>query len=394
MPRKIKLINLFLFGLLSFCAFAQEGNNRGNGFLELEYLVGKVIPNGQVDNFPELRPQQAISLTYGGHRLDTNSWAKYYGFPTTGITAVYSNIGDNQIFGHQFSVLPFVSFSVFKHYQFRLSSGVAYFNRFHDPVENPRNRSVGSRITWDIKAFAYRNLISSDKFNLRLGVGFSHESNGHTNIPNLGLNTVFVGLSGQFYKNTQPETPARRIKDKTSSPKSHFLTLWQGYGFHEQDPSEGPKTNRSKPVYSTSLAYGFIVNRHIKLRTGLLYRFYEQYNTHLQETIAFDLNENRFLSSSNLVLFVGGELLMSHFGLDLQLGVNLHKPFFNSFNPNNDIGTVLQKVVSSRAGANIYLKNTNNLPKHNLFIGAHINANMAKADFTGFSLGYVYSLSQ
>lgn len=37
-----------------------------------------------------------------------------------------------------------------------------------------------------------------------------------------------------------------------------------------------------------------------------------------------------------------------------------------------------------------YLWSTNNAPKHNTFIGAHINANIGQADFTELSFRYVY----
>ena len=74
--------------------------------------------------------------------------------------------------------------------------------------------------------------------------------------------------------------------------------------------------------------------------------------------------------------------------------MNLHKPFYKQFSKGTDIGTKLREFFSSRVGANLYLKNTNKLPKHNLFVGAHINANMGKADFTEFTLGYSFSLKK
>ena len=96
---------------------------------------------------------------------------------------------------------------------------------------------------------------------------------------------------------------------------------------------------------------------------------------------------------SNVILFIGNEFLMSHFAFDLRFGINLHKPFYNEFNPGTEIGIQIRKIFSSRVGLNLYLKNTNKLPRHNFFVGAHINANMAKADFTEFSLGYTFSLN-
>ena len=50
-------------------------------------------------------------------------------------------------------------------------------------------------------------------------------------------------------------------------------------------------------------------------------------------------------------------------------------------------------LIATRVGINLYLINTNTLPKNNLFVGGNINANMAKADFTDFSIGYTHNFN-
>ena len=39
-----------------------------------------------------------------------------------------------------------------------------------------------------------------------------------------------------------------------------------------------------------------------------------------------------------------------------------------------------------------YLLNTDTAPRHNLFLGTFINANLGQADFTELTLGYQYAL--
>ena len=56
-------------------------------------------------------------------------------------------------------------------------------------------------------------------------------------------------------------------------------------------------------------------------------------------------------------------------------------------------GKTLQKSLLTRIGDNYYLINTHKLPKHNVFIGAHIKANMAKADYTDITIGYTFNLN-
>ena len=396
MSRKIRLIGLLLLSYSSFC-YSQQVKEKKPYYIQPEYMVGKIIPNQLAVDFPELKPQQLFAVSIGATNIDTSGWGKHYNFPESGIMFAYSNLGNNQIMGHQLSIVPYATFKVFNNfsdsYRLKLGAGVSYFSTFYDSITNPTNDIIGSNFTWDIKIFLYREIIKSEKFNLRAGVGFSHESNGHTQIPNLGINSFLFSVSGQFHNQKFDENYfPKRKKGVHHSPKKYFINAQQGVGFHEQDPSEGPMTNRKKPVYSTAISYGTVFHKHIKLRVGLVYRFYEQYNIHLKENFVAGLSENRKKSSSNVILFIGNEFLMSHFAFDIRFGLNLYKPFYKEFNPQTDIGTRLRKLFSSRVGLNMYLKNTNKLPKHNLFIGAHINANMAKADFTEFSLGYHYRI--
>ena len=392
MSRKIKLIGFFLLSLPFFC-FSQGKEKNKISFIEAEYMVGKLIPNQLIKHFPETSSQQALALNWGGTSLDTNKWGRYYNFPESGLMFVLSDFGNDKIFGQMFNVVPYVSFNVFNRFpgksKLKLGAGIAYFNTHYDSIQNPINEVIGSHFTWDIKLFLYHQILETNKFKLKAGVGFSHESNGHTVLPNLGANSYLFSLSGQFAnkKYTDFEIPTR-IKRGNITSKKYFINAQQGYGFHEQDATEGPLTGRSKPVYSTSFAAGLIFNDHIKLRGGLVYRFYEQFNTHLKENDVGGMSENPALSASNVILFVGNEFLMSHFAFDVRFGINLYKPFYREFNEETDVGTDLRKMFSSRVGLNMYLKNTNKHPKNNFFIGAHINANMAKADFTEFSFGY------
>jgi hypothetical protein len=296
------------------------------------------------------------------------------------------------------NVVPYISLNIFNKFPgkstLKIGAGVSYFNTIFDSINNPINEVIGSHFTWDVKVFLYHQIFQANKFKLKAGIGFSHESNGHTTLPNLGSNSYLFSLAGQFAnkKHDDFRIPTR-IKRGNIAPKKYFINAQQGYGFHEQDATEGPETGISKPVYSTSIAVGMVFNNHIKLRAGLVYRFYEQFNAHVTENEIEGLSDNPTSAASNVILFVGNEFLMSHFAFDVRFGVNLYKPFYEKFNTENDPATVLRKIFTSRVGMNYYLKNTNKHPKNNFFIGAHINANMAKADFTEISLGYNYILN-
>jgi len=250
------------------------------------------------------------------------------------------------------------------------------------------------KIDTHLENYKMRNFLKKNGFKLQLGMGFSHQSNGHTRLPNLGINTPMISLSGQIYNNKKDNyISSQRVKRGNISPKNYFITLNQSIGIHEQDETEGPKMGELKPVYSTDISAAILFNQHLKLRGGFTYRFYQQYYDHIVENQVDELIDNPKWSSSNVSFYLGNEFLMAHVAIDFLLGVNLHKPFYGKFNQGIDVGLSLQKTLLTRIGLNLYLINTHKLPKHNLFVGAHIKANMAKADYTDITIGYTFNLN-
>jgi hypothetical protein len=397
MSRKAKLIVLLLISF-SFFSYAQEKEKSSSHFIEPAYMFGKVLPMSTGFTFPETTFQHAAALNIGVVNKDTAKWGKYYNSPESGVMLLYSTLGNNEVLGHQFGILPFVSFRVFNKLksplQLKIGAGASFFTHRFDSIGNPQNEIIGSQFTWDVKFFLYKSIYKNNGFNLKLGAGFSHESNGHTRLPNLGVNSPMASISGQFYnKKEDNHFKPTRIKRQNESPKKYYITIEEGLGFHEQDETEGPMMGELKPVYSADLSAAILFNKHIKLRGGFTYRYYQTYYDHIIQTNDTSLINDPNSNSSNLSFYLGNEFLMGHVSIDMLLGVNLHKPFYEKYNPSTAIGTTLQKRLLTRIGANLYLINTHKLPKHNVFIGAHIKANMAKADYTDITIGYTFNLN-
>jgi hypothetical protein len=397
MSRKIRLIGILLLGFSSLC-YAQKSERINSHFIEPEYMIGKVIPANTNFTFPSTGYQQTFALNYGFTNNDTTKWGKYYNHAETGFMLLYSNLGNNQVLGHQYSLLPFVSFRVFNvfknPFKLKLGAGISYFTTRFDSLGNPQNEIVGSQFTWDVKVFLYKSIYKKRGFQLKLGLGFSHESNGHTRLPNLGVNSPMASISGQFYNQKEDNYfKPTRVKRQNVSEKKYYITLEEGLGFHEQDETEGPQMGELKPVYSSDISAAILFNKHIKLRAGFTYRYYKVYYDHIIKNQTEGLIDNPEWSSSNVSFYLGNEFLMGHISIDVLLGVNLHKPFYRKFNPGTEVGLTLQKTLLTRIGLNLYLIKTHKLPKHNLFIGAHIKANMAKADYTDITIGYTFNLN-
>ena len=370
-------------------------------------MVGRIIPN-YLNNFPNTHIQHGFSLSIGSFHTDTSStWAKYYNYPQTGISLFYSNIGNNQIFGNEFSAMAFISINMFNRvrnpYYLKIGIGAAYFTSYFDSISNRRNLDIGSPYTWSFQTGIYKTIAEKKGMNLKLGLIFSHASNGHTQLPNFGANSTLLSLSAQFYNKNIEKYQLQKLKTKNSTPlKSYDIGMSYGLGVHEYGDKDGPVGEPKKGVHSSSIFIGKTYNNHLRWGIGGTYRYYPVYEHQIKTRQLTQFLNSPKKYSSNIVLFSNAELLMSHFSIYIELGINVYKPFYKQyeedFPPDNEIASYsdfkskIKRAISTRLGLNLYAFNTNKLPKHNFFIGPYIKANSGQADFSEVSFGYVYRI--
>lgn len=398
------LQHIFLVTGLLFCSLSYSQEKK-NIYFETEYMIGRVVPN-YIANFPNTHLQHVVALNIGSFKTDTNStWSEYFNFPQTGISIFYSNIGNNKIFGHEVSLLSYISVNIFnksvKPYYLKVGLGIAYFTTHYDSISNPRNVDIGSSYTWSFQAGIYKTLMEKENMNLKLGLVFSHASNGHTQLPNYGVNSALFSLSSQFYNKNLKEYQLINNKNPRKS-NSYNIGVSYGLGFHEYGDKDGPVGGEKGSVQSTSLFTTKTFNNHLRWGLGGTYRFYETYKNQIISNNLSEYENSLIKSSSNIAFFSNIELLMGHVGLDAELGFNLYKPFYKKyeedFPPDMQIESYskftahLSRFISTRLGLNLYMFNTNKLPKHNFYIGPHIKANSGSADFTEIAFGYTYRL--
>jgi hypothetical protein len=234
--------------------------------------------------------------------------------------------------------------------------------------------------------------------NLKIGMGYLHSSNAHTTLPNYGLNSAMLSLATQFaYQKYDPDFATRYNKPNINKRKHYFLQARVGYGWHELGGTWEPVGGADFPIGSSSLSGGVIFKRHFKLSIGFMYRYYKSFHEFiLNHKSRTGLGENPKKEASNLAIFGGIEFLLGHVGMDLEIGYNLHKPFYDEFNSRWEFNEGFQywrnKYISTRFGLKFYLISNERMPKHNIYLGSHINANFGTADFMDISLGYTFLL--
>ncbi len=379
---------------------SKTNNSKSYSFIVIkpELLIGKTLPGHS--NFPQTNLQSIFSLSIGQQINDSNkAWAVFFNYPEIGLTLAKTNFGNALVLGNAYTLMPYISINLtprLKHsFNIKTGLGASYFTKHFNKYENPANKSIGSSFTWSFQLMIDHSLFLTRYFSINLGVGYFHHSNGHTQLPNLGLNSVLVSLSAKFYPDPlRDEYFSDYDKPVLEKTKQLFTSARSGIGFHELGGPNSDIERIKKTIYSTSIGGGVIFKRVIKVRIGLTYNYYSHYYNFITKYQLRSYVEKPFVNSSNVYVYAGCEFLIGYVGLDTEIGVNLYKPFYAEqsrlFENDNQFKYWLKKTFVTRLRLKLYALNTSNNPKNNLFLGVHINANFLQADFSGLSVGYVH----
>ncbi|WP_310558552.1 acyloxyacyl hydrolase [Flavobacterium sp.] len=406
-----KIFLLFIF-IICFKTEAQKSDlatRKNFNFIGLGYSVGKTLPS--ISIFPDTKNQKSFDLTIGNTTYENQTWAKLLNYPKSGFLLSYADFGNPKQVGYGISVIPFLEFGVMnsftKRVRFQLGLGGSYNNVIYDKVTNRGNFGISTHFNWAFRSFIYYDIIQKKDFSIKLGAGLTHFSNGHTRLPNHGLNSILSTIKTEFNfvknKNIVPLYTSEISKFETDN---YFSTR---FGFGQKVLARD--YNNIKNVYTASFAVGKVKNKTYKYGVGFYFRFYEDYYDYIKQNGAIinkefsELKNKPFQNSTAVGVFSNFELLMNHFSVETELGLNIYKPgykfdwYLNNGSLKNGVYVVknqnfnakLKQIISSRLGFRYYAFDTKKAPIHNFFVAANINANLGQADFSELSFGYVYS---
>lgn len=392
------IICCLIFSSVTNAQNSRNYNKTNSFFIQPELLFGKAIASNS--NFPETDIQRIFALSLGRYVQDTsNNWSVFYNYPSVGVTLSYSHFGNSEAFGNAYTLLPFITLSPSKKlknsFYFKVGLGASYFTTHYHKENNPNNLAIGSSVTWTFQSTIHYNLYVAPLVSIGIGGGFIHHSNGHTQLPNLGLNSLLFSISSRFYlKPLNNEQLYGLKRPQKKRERDYFISARSGFGYHELGGAKGSIDDKKRIVQSLSVSGGTIINRLLKVSVGLTYRYYQQYYNYLNLYQSSDLSKNAFWNSSNIFVFLGCELFIGHTSMDTELGINLFKPFYEEFDrefeDDSEFSYKLKSTFATRLGLKVYAVNMNKKPKNNVYIGVHINANFGQADFSELSIGYLY----
>lgn len=393
----------YLFILFSTFLLAQKKET----IFTLDYNIGKTMPANEY--FHKMDPFQAFSVGVGFRQNDTmKKWVNFLKNPITGVMFQYNNYGNKDKVGESYAILPYIELPLNKkqNINMQLALGISYFTVIHDTETNWYNRGVSTRYNWAFRKFIYYNFLDSKQYSHSLGIGFIHHSNGHVNWPNQGLNSFAIGYKTQFNKEKKNNFSLNKL-DKNK--KEYFYSLRTGLGFNALSRFH----NNQEKVYTTAFSIGKILDNTYKLSVGFNYKFYNIYHNYITEnkqvvaTIYPELKNNPIYNSSTYGFFFNSEMMLGYVSGELELGVNIDKPFYkvdfrineSKYNGNEFVlgelnnSYKLKRLIYTRLGLKVYVINNNLKPKNNFYIGGFLNANLGQADFSEISLGYVRRLN-
>lgn len=385
-----------IYGLTTGYGQDTPTSNKDSYFFTPEILMGKTIPANTL--FPETNIQTALFLDFGKYNFrNENEWASWLYNPKTGISLGITDFGNREKVGKSYTLMPYVelNFSKWGLHKLNLKVGMggAYLDTRHHPETNEFNRAITTDLAWAFRAFVYYDVLSGKSMDLRIGGGISHLSNGHVRLPNQGLNSLLLSLSSKVNLN-----PERTIDAEEFEKQSFDRTLQYYYsvrtGIGQQTFLETEEYNDKKEVYSVAVSAGKIYNKTLQVGIGFSYRFYEHYYDYIIENELEEYKDHPYRYATNFNVFIGAELLLSHIGLEWQMGFNLYKPFYKEqwILTEEELNWYyeIKKSLPGRLGLKLYAINTNKSPKNNFYIGATLNSNFGQADFNELSFGFVH----
>lgn len=368
--------------------FSQDTLPQKNSFF-IEAIVnsGKIVQN--YPTFPKNNFSMIGEINLGWQTMGTKAFHHIYGFPQLGISFVYAYQGNDVVLGRTYAVMPNISFHAWRKeksdLEFRIGSGFAYFPVMHHPTENPTNTLIGSHIT-DISSFSlnYRRKLNK-KLQLKLGASTFHFSNGHYQLPNIGINSIVFTTGLKYFPNELKTLPERKKIAKEKHPL--LFNIRFGLGVHEFGNELGPVGGPKYAIYATSFSVSKRLGRVSNVHAGLMSKYYTNYYEYIVDSNVYKSNQH--LKASTFVFFLGHEFMCGKMSLLTQGGINLYNPFYKYYEQyrKNNVFKFAETYFCSRLGFQYYFFKPTPERRFNIYTGIFINANFGQADYDEISVG-------
>ncbi len=140
----------FLCVILFSSKINAQSNWKDNLFVSANYKFGSVLPEYQFIHSIVDQNIQQVELSVFKETSGKKYWQKIYKYPKLGFSFFYTSLGNNEILGHEFSLLPFVSLqsspSKKFHVENKFGLGAGFVARKFDLINDYKNIAIGSKL--------------------------------------------------------------------------------------------------------------------------------------------------------------------------------------------------------------------------------------------------------
>lgn len=353
---------------------------------------------GHIVNISEDVPKSvnpfSMELDIAVQTNGSKDWHHIFGFPKVGCSLFVWDFGNRKELGRMAGVVPNITFntqgSQWYSPRVNLGLGLAFFEKQYNYDTNPSDFYIGSTITAFAFASVYIQPSIGRHLNIKTGFMVSHCSNGHYQVPNMGINlpSVFLGLAY-----APRELPKRFTRKDIKVPKSKIrFNIRAGIGVHELADTKGPVLTPKYAIYVNDIYLSKRYGKASNMQLGIEVNHYNSFYNYIVNNDYFSSQQK--LKATVIGVFIAHELMISHFSLLTQGGINVYNQFYNKYiernGKSNDFQNVTKKIFSTRLGVQYYLFDPKYCTRSNVYIGAYIKANFGQADFICSQIGVVF----
>lgn len=343
--------------------------------IEANLIGGKVFKHSPKFTAPIPAFSRAFDLNFVWQTYGKRKWEQQRNFPMIGVGAVYTDYGNNAVFGRCVSIYPNIRFTLLHdervEWTLMIGDGLGYVTRKYNrtfPIDTI-NTAIGSNVN-DFAVLLTDLCYNINKhWKIQLGGNFMHISNANYHRPNLGVNMVGAHAGVQFFPvNSKPKPIVRDI------PKLSNRWLGEirvGVGFKEANATGNPE----KPSYIIS---GYASKRmwsKDKLYAGIDYAYHESTYDFLK-TYAINVGHEMGHSWDG-TFFVGNEFILGDIGILTQVGYYYRLTYLRYGND----------PLNEKFGLKYYLIKQERGILKEMFVSAVLTTHMAVAEYAEFGVG-------
>lgn len=248
-----KIILIYLFSI-SFFLKAQQG------------WEGKLLGGYVISHHAEMQNMEAHIRGFELNRFWTLSHAETpFNGMKVGISAMYMYLGKPNINGAAITFLPNVVTNLTPKakspFTMRWAAGIGYITKPFSYPDNIKNKAIGTHFNGSMQVQFNKYLVLNDNFQVMLGGGLTHFSNGNFKKPNLGINMPHLILG--LHYTPKGLSNKRKVIEESGSGFLKSLSVIVGYAKREVSIDDPKKIN----ILMAGVDYK------IKRKGGHYYRF-------------------------------------------------------------------------------------------------------------------------